>query len=131
MATTTAKITVSSSDLLSDVLALDVTATLTDAGTSTGITQTSGLGRTITTSASLVVLYDRNAYTDNGAAKVYIKNASVDNSEYITISLSGAVIGRLYAGDWALMPWDTVGNFEYTPSVATSLTVEHMLFHEG
>ena len=45
MATTTATITLSSSDLLSDELALSTTATLTTAGSSTGVTQTTGLAR--------------------------------------------------------------------------------------
>ena len=37
MATTTAKLTISSADLLSDTLNLNVTSTLTDAGGSTGM----------------------------------------------------------------------------------------------
>ena len=45
MATTTATITISSSDLLTDELSLTTTSTLTNAGGSTGVTQTSGLGR--------------------------------------------------------------------------------------
>ena len=39
MATTTATITLSSTDLLSDSLSLSSTATLYDAGTTTGVTQ--------------------------------------------------------------------------------------------
>jgi len=46
MATTTATITLSSTDLLSDELALSTTSTLTQAGNSTGIISTSGLSRT-------------------------------------------------------------------------------------
>ena len=45
MATTTAQITLSSSDLTSDALSLTATATLFDAGTTTGITQLVGLSR--------------------------------------------------------------------------------------
>ena len=48
MATTTATITLSSTDLLSDELALTTTATLTGADNSTGVTATSGLGRKAT-----------------------------------------------------------------------------------
>ena len=43
MATTTATITLASTDLLTDELSLASTATLTTAGTSTGLTGTSGL----------------------------------------------------------------------------------------
>ena len=56
MATTTAQITLTSTDLLTDSLSLTSTATLFDAGTSTGITQTEGLSRKITTSTSDVTL---------------------------------------------------------------------------
>ena len=45
MATTTATITLASTDLISDELSLTTTATLTSAGHSTGLTGTSGLGR--------------------------------------------------------------------------------------
>jgi hypothetical protein len=34
----------------------------------------------------------------------------------------------LYAGDWALIPWDGTADFKYTPSVATSFTLEYQLF---
>ena len=45
MATTTATITINSTDLLSDELSLSTTATLTNAGGSTGLTDVSGLAR--------------------------------------------------------------------------------------
>ena len=48
MATTTATITINSTDLLTDELSLASTTTLTTAGTSTGVTQASGLSRKTT-----------------------------------------------------------------------------------
>jgi len=45
MATTTATITLASTDLLTDSLSLVSAATLTDAGGSTGMTQTTGVSR--------------------------------------------------------------------------------------
>ena len=52
MATTTATITLSSADLLSDELALTTTSTLTQTGTGTGIEHTTGLAmKTITSTA--------------------------------------------------------------------------------
>ena len=47
MATTTATITLSSADLTGDALSLSTTATLTKAGTVTGLTQFTGVGRSI------------------------------------------------------------------------------------
>tara|TARA_R100000773_G_C4219328_1_gene117887 strand:- start:387 stop:800 length:414 start_codon:yes stop_codon:yes gene_type:complete len=134
MATTTAQITLSSSDLTSDALSLTATATLFDAGTSTGITQLEGLSRKTTASTSTVTLFDpapETTYGANKAHKVYIKNCSTTRSEYITVTINAEEIGRLYAGDWMFMPWsahDADNDIKYTPSVSTSMTVEYMLF---
>ena len=134
MATTTAQITLTSSDLLTDSLSLTTTATLFDTGTSTGITQAQGPARKTTASTSDVVLFNaapHTAYGANKAHKVYIKNCSTTRSEYLTIAINAEEIGRLYAGDWMFIPWgahDTDNDIKVTPSVATSMTFEYMLF---
>ena len=127
MATTTATFTLSSTDLLSDELALSTTATLTQAGTATGLTQTTGLARKATSFSGsgvidTVVLYRADDYTANKASKLYLKNTSSTAAEYFTVYLTGdrggethtdtdalTEVGRLYAGDWALIPWSAVG----------------------
>jgi len=111
MATTTATITLSSTDLLSDELALSTTSTLTTAGTATGVTQASGLSRKTTSAASAAaiqanVLYRAGDYTANGANKVYIKNTSTTVAEHYTVTIDQEEIGRLYAGDWMFTPWN-------------------------
>jgi len=110
MATTTATITLSSTDLLSDELALSTTSTLTTAGTATGVTQASGLSRKTTSAAAAAaiqanVLYRAGDYLANGANKVYIKNTSTTVAEFYTVVIDQEVVGRLYAGDWMFMPW--------------------------
>ena len=113
MATTTATITISSTDLLTDELALSSTSTLTTAGTSTGVTQASGLSRKTTGSFTpdsaagiqANVLYRAGDYTAEKANKVYIKNTSTTAAEFYTVTIDQEVIGRLYAGDWMFMPW--------------------------
>ena len=52
MATTTATITLNSTDLLTDELSLSTTATLTQTGTATGIEHTTGLSRKKVTSTA-------------------------------------------------------------------------------
>ena len=130
MATTTATITINSTDLLSDELSLSSSSTLTTAGTSTGVTQCSGLSRkTLTYGGSGVidtsVLYRADDFTADKANKVYVKNPSTTAAEYFTIYLTGGEataahdastpastitglteVGRLYAGDWMFMPWN-------------------------
>ena len=70
MATTTATITLASTDLLSDELALTTTATLTKAGNSTGLVSTGGLGRKTTESNSEYTLFTAANFTDDGANKL-------------------------------------------------------------
>ena len=61
MATTTATITLASNDIADNALSISNTATLTTAGTDTGITETSGLARKKTSSGSNTVLIDSDA----------------------------------------------------------------------
>jgi hypothetical protein len=132
MATTTATITINSTDLLSDELALTATSVLTKAATSTGVEQTTGLARKTTAvvgSTALidsVVLYRADDYTADKANKVYIKNTSSVAAQYFTVYLTGdrggethtpsnalTELGRLYANDWAFFPWNaTAGTKE-------------------
>tara|TARA_R100001510_G_scaffold43768_1_gene40224 strand:+ start:65 stop:472 length:408 start_codon:yes stop_codon:yes gene_type:complete len=133
MATTTATITLNSTDLLSDELALSTTATLTSAGTSTGLTTAEGLSRKKTTSNSQYTLFSASSFTDDKAHKVYLKNTETTAGLYFLVSIHDVEIGRLYAGDWALIPWsaDTTGDnadFKITPSSSASHTLEYMLF---
>ena len=135
MATTTATITLSSTDLLSDELALSTTATLTTAGTSTGLTGTAGLARKTTGGTSEYTLFAAASYTDDKAHKVYLKNTSTTAAQYFIVEVAGTVVGRLYAGDWALIPWaaDTTGtncDIDITPSAA-DMTLEYMLFTDN
>jgi len=127
MATTTATITLSSSDLLSDELALSTTATLTTAGTSTGVTQASGLSRKTLTygSAAAIVhtaLYRAGDYTADKANKVYIKNTSTAATEYFTIKVGDEALGRLYAGDWTFFPWSATSGTKETFAVTIAGT---------
>ena len=119
MATTTATITLSSTDLLSDELALTTTSTLTNAGTATGVTQASGLSRKTLTygSAAAIVhtaLYRAGDYTADKASKVYIKNTSSTAAEYFTIKIGDENLGRIYAGDWCFFPWSATSGTKET-----------------
>ena len=127
MATTTATITINSTDLLTDELSLTSTATLTTAGTSTGVTQTSGLARKTTSAASAAaiqanVLYRAGDYTANAANKVYVKNTSTTAAEYFTVHIDQEELGRLYAGDWMFMPWNATSGTKAVFTVTIAAT---------
>jgi len=119
MATTTATITLASTDLLTDELSLASTATLTTAGTSTGLTQTTGLARKTTSAGDQYgiqanILYRSQDYTTDGANKVYIKNTSTIAAEYYTVHIDEEELGRLYAGDWTFFPWNATSGTRAT-----------------
>ena len=128
MATTTARIIIESSDLLSDPLNLDVSGQLKQAGVSTGLVGATGIGRKNTLSVSEYTLFSAADFTDNKAAKVYLKNTSTTATEYFIVKHGPMSIGRLYAGDWAFYPWDGAADIKITPSVATLITLEHCVF---
>jgi hypothetical protein len=130
MPTTTTRIVISSTDLLSSTLSVDATATLTQAGGSTAIAETSGLGVTNNGgSTSQYTLYAQASYTDDRAHKVYLRCASSTAAEYVVIAIASQELGRLYAGDVALIPWNGNGDFKITPS-ATNISLEHAIFYE-
>ena len=144
MATTTASITISSGDLTGDALSLSSTATLTKADSSTGLDQTTGVARKFlagnTGSAVEYTLLTATDYTEDAANKVYIRNLSSSNSEYMTVKLgaSGTEIGRLYGGDWLFIPWsaDTAPTPDCdivveTPSGTVNQNVEYLLIYHS
>jgi hypothetical protein len=130
MATTTATITLSSDDLTSDTLAVTETATLTNAGGSTGLVGTSGLGRKkLASGHAQYTLFDGDAYA-NGAHKIYLKNTSTTAAEYFTIEINSEQMGKLYAGDWCFFPWEAnadTNDIKIDPS-ADNMVLEYMLF---
>jgi len=128
MATTTATITLSSLDLLSDELALTTTSTLTNAGGATGVTQASGLSRktlTYDSDAEIIhtALHRAGDYTADKANKVYIKNTSTTPAEFFIIKVGDESLGRLYAGDWAFFPWSATSGTKETFVVTATGTV--------
>ena len=127
MATTTAQITLTSSDLTSDALSLTTTATLTDTASATGVTETSGLSRKITTADSEYTLLAEADYADAKAHKIYLKHVGSTASDRVDVKLASQTVGRLYAGDWMFIPWNGDTDVKLTPNVSTSVTVEYMV----
>jgi len=131
MATTTATLTLSSADLTGDALSLSTTATFTKAGTVTGLDQFTGVARKTFSSTSIATLVAKGDYTDDRAHKVYIKNTSAVATENLVVTIEAQLLGRLYAGDWALIPFNGDQDIKITPSVATDMVVEYAVFYEA
>ena len=150
MATTTATITLASSDIADNSISISNTATLTKAGSTTGLDQTSGLRRRTLTATDTVKLIDLDYYqdqtlTENKAAKVYIKNTGTSTSEHVAVGIrqgGGSAleeIGWLYGGDWMFFPYSAVWtsaahannqDIDVTPSSTDSVTLEYMVIYE-
>jgi len=134
---TTATLTLASTDIAGDPVSVTKTATLTKAGSTNDLDQSSGLSRVHLRSTTNKVLLAANAEGDNLAAKVYIINKATDASLYVTVTINAQTIGKLYAGDFMFIPWsqtDTSANIEVAATNWTASTgdipVEYALFHE-
>jgi hypothetical protein len=128
----TATLTLSSPNLINDAIALTVTAKLNKAGASDSLDQVNGVSRKIYAGATTADnLFAQADYTDDKAHKLYIKNASTTVGEFINIEIgsSNVSVGRLYAGEWAFMPWDGTADIDIDTSAG--LTIEYALFYEA
>ena len=144
MATTTAAITLTSADLLTDALSLSATNTLYKAGTTVGLDQTTGITKAYLTAVTNVdifpTLIEGSMAFAGKSSWVYICNKSEDETEYAIITISGNVIGKLYAGDFLWMPWSQSedadadnlhADIELAPSVATGMWAQWCMINEG
>jgi len=112
MATTTATITINSTDLLTDELSLATTCTLTKTTTSTGVEDTTGLNRKkITSTAKGTASGQITLYTADDFAAIpylYIKNLATTAGYRIYVyddTTSGDPLQfQLDAGDWGFIP---------------------------
>jgi hypothetical protein len=143
MATTTASITLSSPDILSNAISLSSTATLYNGGTTaTGLTQVkSGRVHVYVTGGSfdlIPALASEEASAVN--SYVYISNKNTDVANYVTISIYNEVIGKLYAGDWMFILFEqndpvadngSDNDIEVEAFVGGPQAIEWMMFTES
>tara|TARA_R100000541_G_scaffold1739_1_gene6668 strand:+ start:873 stop:1313 length:441 start_codon:yes stop_codon:yes gene_type:complete len=137
MATTTATLTLASSDLLTDNLSLSSTMLLNKGGTTaTGLDQMNYHRAVVPTGTNFDLIEESDALKDN-SNYVYIINKNTDVTDYVTISINSEIIGKLYAGDWAFFPWacdlSAAGNDSTVELQAYTheAVVEYALFHVG
>ena len=104
MATTTATVNISSSDLQpGSPLSINATSTLMKTGLTTGL-EIMDMGKSsVTVANSHKKLRDALGTVDT-ANYMYLCNNATDDTYYIEVVLHDTVIGRLYAGDWMFTP---------------------------
>ena len=137
MATTTATITLSSADLLSDNMSLSATMNLYQHNTTaTGLEEMNYHRLVIPTGTSFDLIAE-SAKLSEDASYVYIINKNTDVTDYVKISINSEEIGRLYAGDWLFMPWDcdlthaTADSSIEIEAFTHEHIIEYALFHNG
>ena len=132
MATTTATLTLTSTDLLTDSLSLSATSTLYKAGTTTGLDSIQ-YERLEVAAGTQYDMIDATSAGANKANKVYICNSSTSETEYIEIYIASLNIGRLYAGDWMFIPLEAAAATQdvSVKAITAAQVVEFALIHEG
>tara|TARA_R100001015_G_C4508417_1_gene80835 strand:+ start:90 stop:485 length:396 start_codon:yes stop_codon:yes gene_type:complete len=113
--------------------AFSVETTFLKAGTSDDITQFTGLSRReVSAATNDISIVAASEYADNQAGKLYFKNTSTTAaSTYILMEVgSNVIIGRLYPGDWMLIPVDGTEDIKASTSAA-GMSYEFGFFHEG
>ena len=133
MATTTATLTVSSSDLTSNALSLSVTNTLYKAGTTIGLDQTTGINKKVYAAAQTnATLISAGDFDDNTANAVFIKNTGSSTTDYFTVTIASgnSVIGRLYGGDFLWIPYEGEEDLDIN-STGTNMELEYMVIYQS
>ena len=121
MATTTATVNITSSDLLPGMpLAINATSTLYQTGTTTGL-ELVDMGHGQLAQGSAADALHEALGTADTSNWVYVCNESTDVTQYIKIGIHETIIGNLGSGEWMWMPWnmgDSVAeiNIEAEPS---------------
>jgi len=140
MATINASVTINS-DISSYPTAISKTMTMTkSANRSVGLEETTGLRTKRFTTTTAAVIVEEDELTDDTAHKVYIRNASTSRSNFFYVAYNGSAaaaataetIGKLYGGDWMLMPFDGRIGITVASSTATEVQfLEYMVFADG
>ena len=139
MATINATINISS-DILNNPITISNTMTMTKAANrAVGLDETTGLRTKKFTDSTAAVIVEHDELTDDKAHKVYIRNVSTSKANffYVAYNASAAAattaetIGKLYGGDWMLMPYDGNENITVASDGGIEQTLEYMVFADG
>ena len=136
---TTATISIAS-DIVPGFSGINESMTLTQAGNLVDIDSTTGFARrklSATGAVDLVTMANELVEPkDSVAAKIYIRNIGyrgvIDKSIGVTIGVNSETIGKLYGGDWMMMPLTCIDADDVTVNPETNDTVvlEYVMFYE-
>ena len=130
-----------SSDIAPGFGGISEEMTLTQAGTVTDIDSTSGFQiRKLSAAAAVDLVTMANELVEpkhTVAAKIFIRNIGykgvVDKSVGVTIGVNAEPIGKLYGGDWMMMPLTCIDADDITADPSPSddtVVLEYVMFYE-
>ena len=136
---TTATISIAS-DIAPGFGGINESMTLTQAGNLVDIDSTTGFARrklSATGAVDLVTMANELVEPkDSVAAKIYIRNIGykgvIDKSIGVTIGVNAETIGKLYGGDWMMMPLTCIDADDVTvnPDTNDTVVIEYVMFYE-
>jgi len=115
--------------------------TLTQAGTVTDIDSTTGFQiRKLRSTSTVDLVTMANELVepkDSVAGKIYIRNigdgnGNIDKSVGVTIGVNAEPLGKLFGGDWLMMPLTCIDadDVTATPDNDNAVVLEYIMFYE-
>jgi hypothetical protein len=141
MATINATISVNS-DIMSYPININTSMVMDKLQSCNGLEETSGMNVKKFNATSVVKIIDNTEGTAGKASKVYIRNTGSSKTNFFYVAMANAAaaknsdetIGKLYGGDWMLIPWmataATTHDICVAPSTTEEMTLEWMVFQE-
>ena len=140
---TTAAITIAS-DIMTGFGGITKTMTLTEAGGTGDLKETTGYSRKKLASASEVNLFTmaHSAVTSVDTvtgAKVFIKNIGngatpsiIAKDKGVVVSINAVEVGKLFGGDWMMVPVSTVDaeDIKVQPESDDAVVLEYVMFYQ-
>ena len=136
---TTATISISS-DIAPGFGGISESMTLTQAGNLVDIDSTTGFSIRKLSATGAEILVDMSQELietkDSTAAKIFIRNIGykgvIDKSVGVTVLIASEPIGKLYGGDWMMMPLTGVdaGDVSVSPATDDTVVIEYVMFYE-
>jgi hypothetical protein len=136
---TTATISISS-DIAPGFGGISETMTLTQGGTLTDIDSTTGFAIRKLSATGAAILVDMTGELietkDSTAAKIFIRNIGykgvIDKSIGVTVLIASEPVGKLYGGDWLMMPLTGIDadDVSVNPETNDTVVIEYVMFYE-
>jgi hypothetical protein len=138
MATTNATINIRS-NITTNPITITKSMTMKKFQSNVGLEETSGLRFKKFAATTAVVVIEQDEFTSTKGCKVYMRNTGTNPAEFFYIAKHASAaaadtdaetIGKLYAGDWLLIPYLADVNITVAPSTTNNMTLEYMVFAE-